>query len=996
MLVPPPQVSGCRLDRHRPVSPSPPHGNHMSYRCQVPAEAPATAAPATTMPDVDLRPRLDRARRAVEEIAAGALGAATHSSTGGTVVGPLGLAPAGAGGGEENAPPNVGSGGGGDKPIQGEGGEEDERRRRRAEEAERERSARAFQLGMTLFGDDVSSIEREVLRRLGEVEGELRAVAGAAATSSAASAGAAEEGPDDPDAMEAEARALAAKAAFLRRCSVARAKLDEEEGLALSRPSSAPDGAGVGAGPGAGGPLVAAAGLLAAAEEALAEAEGGLEAAEGRQRAGDAAAADLEAAGRIASSLRAELQRRRSGLRRRCAAAVDGSVRIGPEGMAAGPDAAKLSEAGAAGGAKPLGGSSASSSPPGRDSLGDAYGALALLPGRGLDDALRALGRNLTGLVLGSFLDAHVASAGAGSVPPRLLLHKSERRGASAAAAVVHELRWSRPAGAAGGALGPIQAVEAWNHLLDVIRLVLTFVRERILLGQDDLCRLLGRDLFGEDPTPPSSSSSDRNSMLRPPAISSAPGAAPLLDTMVRAMWDTCLPGSDSLDVLADLPAMAELVREGVSAFESDLIAMGFFPTGASAIGKVGGGGGGSASPLSAFSGAFEKRFGEKRRAAILSRGRNILLKGDYHNTTVVGVDVGPMPSPADSPLDFDETDDGMSVFALHKCSVSQVASDLMDLCRSTMDAAVDPRSCAPSASEALLPPQFYRTARGLLDLYRAIVPSVHGGEIETVPRTAAVLHNDCVFFAHECLTLGLEYKERFSADTTCANVPRLRQLCTFVDLVPPFRELAARTMGEMINRQRFQLEEVVGSRISILRDALRSNEPVVEWTDAETGIAAGAYHLRHLSQTWRPILSRDIYGRTMGNLVDALYSMYLDQIMAATDISEAAGHFTGALFRNATRSLLELFAEDGSGPAPADTTAADRTARAYSLHWDKFVAAGEFMDMSLADITLGLGEGRFRSMTGSELSKLILAAFADSQKREALLRLLAPSEGVV
>ena len=200
--------------------------------------------------------------------------------------------------------------------------------------------------------------------------------------------------------------------------------------MALSRPSSAPDGAGVGAGPGAGGPLVAAAGLLAAAEEALAEAEGGLEAAEGRQRAGDAAAADLEAAGRIASSLRAELQRRRSGLRRRCAAAVDGSVRIGPEGMAAGPDAAKLSEAGGRrGGRNRWGDRPPPPPPPGRDSLGDAHGALALLPGRGLDDALRALGRNLTGLVLGSFLDAHVASAGAGSVPPRLLLHKSERRG---------------------------------------------------------------------------------------------------------------------------------------------------------------------------------------------------------------------------------------------------------------------------------------------------------------------------------------------------------------------------------------------------------------------------------------------------------------------------------------------------------------------------------------------------------------------------------------
>jgi hypothetical protein len=44
-------------------------------------------------------------------------------------------------------------------------------------------------------------------------------------------------------------------------------------------------------------------------------------------------------------------------------------------------------------------------------------------------------------------------------------------------------------------------------------------------------------------------------------------------------------------------------------------------------------------------------------------------------------------------------------------------------------------------------------------------------------------------------------------------------------------------------------------------------------------------------------------------------------------------------------------------------------------------------------DINAGLGDGTFKSVTGQELSKLIVAAFDDSQKRADTLRLLSVAE---
>lgn len=199
--------------------------------------------------------------------------------------------------------------------------------------------------------------------------------------------------------------------------------------------------------------------------------------------------------------------------------------------------------------------------------------------------------------------------------------------------------------------------------------------------------------------------------------------------------------------------------------------------------------------------------------------------------------------------------------------------------------------------------------------------------------------------------------------------------------------------MGDMIERQKVQLLDIVGTRVSILGEALRANESVVEWTDAETALTAGTYHLRHLSQAWRPILSRDVYDRAMGTLVDAIFALYLDQVMNAHDISEPSSHFIGALFRNATRTMADLFADGGmtsSSSSSLTESVVSKRARMNCNLWDKFSAVGGFMFMSLADITAGLAGGTFRSVTGPELSKLVVAAFDDSEKRRVLLRALS------
>ena len=374
---------------------------------------------------------------------------------------------------------------------------------------------------------------------------------------------------------------------------------------------------------------------------------------------------------------------------------------------------------------------------------------------------------------------------------------------------------------------------------------------------------------------------------------------------------------------------------------------------------------------LATLTSSFEQKYVEWRRCTLLNEARSICVNNDYHNTVQVGEDVG---QNEDEALGIT---DGMAIFKLPTCSVSDTAFKLMAMCRRIMDEAVDQKVAPELSPLSCLAATLYRTAREVLDLFRAIIPVTHGHEVAHVPRTAAVLHNDCVFFAHHCLTLGLEYKDKFpEVPVEDARGKLLRHTCMFVDMVPLFRDLADRSLGEMLDAQAKQLSVLVGERIPLLGEALGSDEILAEWSDAESALQAGLYHVRHLSQAWKPILSSDIWNRSMCFLVDVLLTLFLDQVARAKDISASAAQFANALFRKAAHDLDGLLGGD----------------KKNSRVWDRFVAVGGVMDMSIADIQVGLADGMFRSVTGPELSRLVTSCFDDGPKRRTLLQLLSSS----
>jgi len=427
-------------------------------------------------------------------------------------------------------------------------------------------------------------------------------------------------------------------------------------------------------------------------------------------------------------------------------------------------------------------------------------------------------------------------------------------------------------------------------------------------------------------------------------------------------------------------------------------------------------------SPMSRLAASLRRAYAEERRSRILVRGRSILLDSahDHHVTAEVGTLV-PEPAEPGTPASLD--DDPLAAFALPRCSVSMAARRILELVRSTLDDAAtaedDDDECGDGSGDRalLLAPTLYRASRELLDLFRSIVPATRAGEAGTVPRAAAVLHNDCEYLAHECSLLGAEYKSKFrrldsdgqhSENGTKSGMRLLGECCSFLDMVPPFRDLAVKSMGSMIELQKGQLYELISPRIANFQHALGSNESVVEWDDADTALRAALYHLRHLSQVWRPVLSRGVYRMSMGNLIDLALTLFLDPVLKAEAITEPASRFVHSLFLDAARGAAEMFvvgttdsaagAESARGMPPADETSNDddtmgrrfEVATKYAALFDRCQAVGRFMCMRLDEIRRGLEEGVFRSVTARELSHLISAAFDDSDMRRALLNDLA------
>jgi len=530
--------------------------------------------------------------------------------------------------------------------------------------------------------------------------------------------------------------------------------------------------------------------------------------------------------------------------------------------------------------------------------------------------------------------------------------------------------------------------IVAWKNLLDVLQKILTFVQTKILLERESLCRLVGSRLFGRRRRDDDGDDNGLNLEalgLQSTLLGEGDNGV-LMAGLVEWLETHCLDGG-SIGTVTTSTSTDDLTR--ILSFQKDLVSITIPFCKEMVLRHLM-----DRDPppkLVSFSKNFaSKEVVDHRRRTLLNTARVLLTQNDYHNTVVVGTEE---PRDGDSSDEFNNKKE-LEIFELPKCSVSDTANKLIELVRQTMDEAVAvsnaflPLSSSSSDGEEdaiitsldILRPTLYRTAREMLGLFRAIIPSSHRREVINVPRTAAVLHNDSVFIANHCLTLGLEYKEKFPAvDEEDSRGKLLKQTCVFVDMVPLFRELADSSMGDMLDLQNRQLVDIVGTRITYFGQSLRSNESLVEWSDAETAIAAGVYHLRHLSQGWKPILAYSVFLRSVGYLIDVLVSLYLKQLTDATSISPSARYFVSALCRKAVVDLSSLL----DTPKPGK----------YIPEWGRFVAVSKFLETNrLSDLEQALSSGVFIELGSQELSRLIQAGFPDSSDRHALLAGLSSS----
>ena len=285
----------------------------------------------------------------------------------------------------------------------------------------------------------------------------------------------------------------------------------------------------------------------------------------------------------------------------------------------------------------------------------------------------------------------------------------------------------------------PTVQIATFLSLLNYLSNLFTFIYDHVLLGRPELSKILGKHLFGTESSASSSSTLGLHVLRLDEGI--------LMIDILEAMRKWCIPESSSPQVWKMIKRVERRLIKEVGIFEDAMGSMKFM-NGSSIHGAdspiVN-----TDSPLSKLANSLCQAYVSAQRCQIINTGRNILINTDYHNTTCVGHRV---KDPAQPGTLESLNDDPHSIFLFHECSVSVTAQEILQLCRKTLDAASNQEA---ATIIDVLPPSLYRASRELLDLFRAIIPTLHGKEISSIPRMAAVLHNDCVYLAHEASFLG-------------------------------------------------------------------------------------------------------------------------------------------------------------------------------------------------------------------------------------------------
>ncbi|KXS18883.1 hypothetical protein M427DRAFT_152857 [Gonapodya prolifera JEL478] len=473
-----------------------------------------------------------------------------------------------------------------------------------------------------------------------------------------------------------------------------------------------------------------------------------------------------------------------------------------------------------------------------------------------------------------------------------------------------------------------------------------------------------------------------------------------LSQAIVSEYLDACVP-----DIVSGFGEFSTIARESAD-FETRLKNDGF-------IGE-------SDFVLSTFCDNMEDHFIKRKRESTLAAARNLILKDDHKLVRVGGWEKPPpllstlksimlekypnMPEPVTPTFDIPHLDLRdvppelrEPVFVLPECGVSEEAVQLVELIESVMEEAA-----AANGEECAL--QLTFIVKDVITVFQGVAPLRHEKLLDTVGFSMQ-FHNDCMFLAHTCLTLGLKYRVRVEGKPA-RNPPvdgadvAPKRMEAFSVYAGDLRSLGESSFNKQLSKQRSELASIMEGT-----DGFDLSEP--ERVDVVGRVLLQClYLLRHIGKVWHPILPRHVYHIAFGFLIDFVLGECIKGVEDLADIAEDESFRLHKLLGDFRKELPGLFSQSGPELASSSARASrvtavnpavsgelghlvvddenERRLRSYVQFYDKFCILQEIMDENFSKIMDRFRRGQLRDagFDVAELVNLVRALFAETPLR--------------
>ena len=361
----------------------------------------------------------------------------------------------------------------------------------------------------------------------------------------------------------------------------------------------------------------------------------------------------------------------------------------------------------------------------------------------------------------------------------------------------------------------------------------------------------------------------------------------------------------------------------------------------------------------------------------LLEKARDILMK-PIHNTVMSSADVDPLTklvalsigdssSSGDAPsiegpkLTTTGKEDELSRFTFQfpSCAISQSVQEYIQLLYNTL------KECSEASSPSMAV-QLYCSARSMVDLFCAVLPTYHSSTIAELPRVAAIQHNNCMYLAHHLITLGHQFHAHLPS-------PLNSEVTTFIDQVPIVRQLGEDCFLAEMRKQRdciLECLKLFGRLNSVAKDA-RSQL-------VRKGVQQALLHVKKLSKVYGEVLPREIHHKAVGALMNVLIGEMIRGVLALEDIATDDG--------KELHLILKLIVE--RAPLSLSFTNEEEIST-YCSDWERLKGLAVVMDASLQDIVDSWSSGKgslAQQFTAVELRGLVKAIFRNTERRAAAL----------